>query len=171
MTDEGVHEIQLNGKQLVFLFMTGTVAAVVVFLCGVMVGRGIQAPRVTPPIEASTDTGGDPTASARPAVSAPSGSNGATDGSSAPDEVLTYSGRLGDPTPPRDPWTARKGSRRSHAAARKGEGAHATRRGAEARRQPFGAAGEEREDGTCHTRSRGGARAGRCGGSCSGRCR
>ena len=100
MTDEGVHEIQLNGKQLVFLFMTGTVAAVVVFLCGVMVGRGIQAPRVAPPIEASTDSGGDPTASARPAVAAPSGSSGVTGGSSAPDEVLTYADRLGEQTPP-----------------------------------------------------------------------
>src|SRR5688572_7411025 len=40
--DEGFHEIQLNGKQLVFLFMAGTVVAVVIFLCGVLVGRGVQ---------------------------------------------------------------------------------------------------------------------------------
>ena len=38
--DEGFHEIQLNGKQLVFLFMAATVIVVVIFLCGVMVGRG-----------------------------------------------------------------------------------------------------------------------------------
>lgn len=43
MADEGVREIQLDGKQLVFLFMSATVVAVVIFLCGVMVGRG--APR------------------------------------------------------------------------------------------------------------------------------
>ena len=38
MPDHEVHEIQLNGKQLVFLFMAATVVAVVIFLCGVMVG-------------------------------------------------------------------------------------------------------------------------------------
>ncbi len=38
MTDES---FRLNGKQLVFTFMTATVVAVVVFLCGVMVGRGL----------------------------------------------------------------------------------------------------------------------------------
>ena len=40
--DDGFHEIQLNGKQLVFLFMTGTVVAVVIFLLGVFVGRGVR---------------------------------------------------------------------------------------------------------------------------------
>ena len=42
MADEGLREIQLNGKQLVFLFMASTVVAVVIFLCGVMVGRGVR---------------------------------------------------------------------------------------------------------------------------------
>ena len=37
--DEGFHEIQLNGKQVVFLFMVATVVSVVIFLCGVLVGR------------------------------------------------------------------------------------------------------------------------------------
>ena len=45
MSDEGFHEIQLNGKQLVFLFMAATVVSVVIFLCGVMVGRGVRAER------------------------------------------------------------------------------------------------------------------------------
>jgi hypothetical protein len=50
MSDDGFHEIQLNGKQLVFLFMAATVVAVVIFLCGVMVGRGVLAgPRPRPP--------------------------------------------------------------------------------------------------------------------------
>jgi DedD protein len=40
--DEGVREIQLSGKQLVFLFMAVTVVSVVIFLCGVLVGRGVQ---------------------------------------------------------------------------------------------------------------------------------
>ena len=44
--DDGFHEIQLNGKQLVFLFMAATVVSVVIFLCGVLVGRGVRAERV-----------------------------------------------------------------------------------------------------------------------------
>lgn len=43
--DDGFHEIQLNGKQLVFLFMAATVVSVVIFLCGVLVGRGVKAER------------------------------------------------------------------------------------------------------------------------------
>ncbi len=41
-SNDGFHEIQLSGKQLVFLFMAATVASVVVFLCGVLVGRGVR---------------------------------------------------------------------------------------------------------------------------------
>jgi cell division septation protein DedD len=41
-SDDGFHEIQLNGKQLVFLFMAVTVVSVVIFLCGVLVGRGVR---------------------------------------------------------------------------------------------------------------------------------
>jgi cell division septation protein DedD len=40
--DDGFREIQLNGKQLVFLFMAATVVSVVIFLCGVLVGRGVR---------------------------------------------------------------------------------------------------------------------------------
>src|SRR5262249_41423278 len=43
--DNAFHEIQLNGKQLVFLFMAVTVVSVVIFLCGVLVGRGVRAER------------------------------------------------------------------------------------------------------------------------------
>jgi hypothetical protein len=38
MADEQFHEFHLDGKQMVFLFMATTVVAVVIFLCGVMVG-------------------------------------------------------------------------------------------------------------------------------------
>ena len=62
MPDEGVHEIQLNGKQLVFMFMAVTVVAVVIFLCGVMVGRGVRAPRATELADAVTESPLDPTA-------------------------------------------------------------------------------------------------------------
>ena len=43
MADEHFHEIQLSGKQLVFLFMATAVVAVVIFLTGVLVGRGARA--------------------------------------------------------------------------------------------------------------------------------
>lgn len=40
--DDRFHEIQLNGKQLVFLFMSVTIVSVVVFLLGVLVGRNVR---------------------------------------------------------------------------------------------------------------------------------
>ena len=83
--DDEFHEIQLNGKQLVFLFMAATVVSVVIFLCGVLVGRNVRveqravaqaaalnevpAPDVsaTPPVVAgSVRAGEDPTAAAPP---------------------------------------------------------------------------------------------------------
>jgi cell division septation protein DedD len=64
--DDGFHEIQLNGKQLVFLFMAATVVSVVIFLCGVLVGRGVRTERaavdsaaiVEPPAVDATATAG-----------------------------------------------------------------------------------------------------------------
>jgi DedD protein len=71
MSDDGFHEIQLNGKQLVFLFMAATVGAVVIFLCGVMVGRGVRGDtpsQVTeaapPPAEAAAPASPPPVAAA-----------------------------------------------------------------------------------------------------------
>jgi cell division septation protein DedD len=102
MPDEGLHEIQLNGKQLVFLFMTATVVAVVIFLCGVMVGRGVPAQRggtvlaaegadPTTPDEARADaladTAATPAASGKPSAS-PSSRLG-----------LSYPERLEEPEP------------------------------------------------------------------------
>jgi cell division septation protein DedD len=43
--EDGFREIQLSGKQLVFLFMAVTVVLVVTFLTGVLVGRGVRAER------------------------------------------------------------------------------------------------------------------------------
>ncbi|HXV62070.1 MAG TPA: SPOR domain-containing protein [Vicinamibacteria bacterium] len=40
--DRAYYEVQLNNKQLVFFFMAALAIAVVVFLCGVMVGRGVR---------------------------------------------------------------------------------------------------------------------------------
>lgn len=59
-SDEGYREIQLNGKQMIFLFMATTIVAVVIFLCGVTVGRGVRnAPAVA---------GAEPAVGAAPAV-------------------------------------------------------------------------------------------------------
>jgi cell division protein FtsN len=43
MTDQGFREVQLSGKQIVFLFIASVVVAVAVFLLGVSVGRGTPA--------------------------------------------------------------------------------------------------------------------------------
>src|SRR5688500_14984237 len=46
--DDAFREIQLSGKQVVFVFMAGVVIAVVIFLFGVQVGRGVLAQRGLP---------------------------------------------------------------------------------------------------------------------------
>jgi DedD protein len=85
MSDDGFHEIQLNGKQLIFLFMAATVVSVVIFLCGVMVGRGVRSGRgeVTPSAELETP------AQAAPAPIAP-----------APASSAAPKGQASQPTPP-----------------------------------------------------------------------
>ena len=100
MADEGVHEIQLNGKQLVFMFMAVTVVAVVIFLCGVMVGRGVRAPRPAEATEASTDAPADPTAPARGSPIATEAAGSASGTPVTSDEKLTYTERLATSTPP-----------------------------------------------------------------------
>jgi DedD protein len=104
MADEGVHEIQLNGKQLVFMFMAVTVVAVVIFLCGVMVGRGVRTPRLAEAPEPTVETV-DPTAGVQsPATSTPADATaGAVATPGAPlssQEKLTYADRLSAPTAP-----------------------------------------------------------------------
>ena len=98
MADEGVHEIQLNGKQLVFMFMAVTVVAVVIFLCGVMVGRGVRAPRATEQSDAITESISDPTAALQ--APAPASDPPTTGASASSQEKLTYADRLGTVTPP-----------------------------------------------------------------------
>lgn len=103
MADDGLHEIQLNGKQLVFLFMASTVVAVVIFLCGVMVGRGVRAQRSVEATEASVDAVADPTAAAQPPE--PAASTVTTTTSNAPvasNETLTYPNRLEGHDPPEE---------------------------------------------------------------------
>src|SRR5688572_2566401 len=102
MSDEGVHEIQLNGKQLVFMFMAVTVVAVVIFLCGVMVGRGVRAPRATELADSAIETSLDPTASVAPAPSSTAGSSSSAAPDPTQDPTLS-SGRVNATTPPPEP--------------------------------------------------------------------
>jgi cell division septation protein DedD len=91
MSDQSVHEIQLNGKQLVFMFMTATVAAVVIFLCGVMVGRGVDTTRRPELAAVATEVIADPTV-----VPPLSSATEPTEPSPpvAAQEELSYAGRL-----------------------------------------------------------------------------
>lgn len=98
MADEGFHEIQLNGKQLVFLFMAATVVSVVVFLLGVMVGRSVRQPSMQI-AAAAPDTPIDPTAD--PPVTVQGGSGAPSDRTPlSAQETLTYAERLEAPEPP-----------------------------------------------------------------------
>jgi cell division septation protein DedD len=55
--EDGFHEIQLSGKQLVFLFIVTTTVVVGVFLFGVLVGRGARETRAdSTPGPATTST-------------------------------------------------------------------------------------------------------------------
>src|SRR5688500_20144033 len=101
-TDDAFHEIQLNGKQLVFMFMAVTVVAVVIFLCGVMVGRGVRAPRATELADSAIETSLDPTASVAPAPSSTAGSSSSAAPDPTQDPTLS-SGRVNATAPPPEP--------------------------------------------------------------------
>jgi len=94
MSDEQFHEFHLDGKQMVFLFMASSVVAVVIFLCGVMVGRGVRATR-EPIVEESTQAPvseldlADPPTEGEPPPSSPE----------IPDD-FKYSERLQGTSPP-----------------------------------------------------------------------
>ena len=101
-TDDGFHEIQLNGKQLVFLFMAATVVSVVIFLCGVLVGRGVKTERAVSSADAAAVAAvAEP---APPPAAATSPAAAGTDPTTAapPPTVgdLTYFDRLGKNTHP-----------------------------------------------------------------------
>jgi len=79
MSDQGFHEIQLSGKQLVFLFMSAVVLAVVIFLLGVAVGRSVRDAAGDAPVSADAGlpetvvpddaAGADPNKAADPELS------------------------------------------------------------------------------------------------------
>jgi len=95
--DDGFHEIQLNGKQLVFLFMAATFVSVVIFLFGVLVGRGVRAERGSEAETAELNAPAEPAPqqTAPPATPPPSGSDPTT-AAAAPPAVddLSYFNRL-----------------------------------------------------------------------------
>ena len=118
--DEGFHEIQLSGKQLVFWAMAIVVIGVVVFLLGVQVGRGVLAERGLPEAHASASA---------PDNEPPPPPASASQDSGAPvtaGEKLSYAERLSssEPTPEKlTPLSAPKaGSTRSATAAEGREG-------------------------------------------------
>jgi len=93
--DDGFHEIQLNGKQLVFLFMAATVVSVVIFLCGVLVGRGVKTERAGSPADAAVTAVAEP-ALPPPAVATPPAAGTDPTAAAPPPAVgeLTYFDRL-----------------------------------------------------------------------------
>jgi cell division septation protein DedD len=92
--DDGFHEIQLNGKQLVFLFMAATVVSVVIFLCGVLVGRDVKAERAATSNDASVATIEPAPQPTPPAAATPAGSDPTTAAPPPTVDDLSYFNRL-----------------------------------------------------------------------------
>ena len=94
-SDDSVRETQWGGKRPVSLFMAVTVVSVVIFLCGVLVGRGVQGRAATATAETSTapiEEPADPTAPGAPAPTAPP-----TEATAVPN--LGFQGRLESDAP------------------------------------------------------------------------
>ena len=99
--DEGFREIQLNGKQLVFLFMAATVVLVVTFLFGLLVGRGAPG-RPEAASAASVDVVPDQAVSPMPESPPPAAPAAGvqTENKAERPEELSYAERLLRDTPP-----------------------------------------------------------------------
>lgn len=96
VADDGFHEIQLSGKQLVFLFIVTTTVIVVVFLCGVKVGRGVRAAQGEEPEQAPVSAAATAPVPSQPQAVAEAGPPAAeppAPAAEAPEE-LSYSKRL-----------------------------------------------------------------------------
>jgi cell division septation protein DedD len=94
--EDGFHEIQLNGKELVFLFIMVTLVSVAIFLCGVLVGRGARAVRgEDQTVEAAAQPAPAPavTPDATPAPAAVAATEPPPAAAETPDE-LSYHKRL-----------------------------------------------------------------------------
>jgi cell division septation protein DedD len=102
-TDDGFHEIQLSGKQLVFLFMAATTAAVMIFLCGVWVGRGVPNERAASADNPETFAASAPPPAATPSQPVASSGPPAAEPpapAAEPDDELSYAKRLQADTAP-----------------------------------------------------------------------
>ncbi|HMF59986.1 MAG TPA: SPOR domain-containing protein [Vicinamibacterales bacterium] len=97
-TEDGFHEIQLSGKQLVFLFIVTTSVVVGVFLFGVLVGRGARDVRQDETPSATTSAAPTPAPSAAPDPSATEAPAPAGDEPEKPD-ALSYADRLTKSSP------------------------------------------------------------------------
>ena len=96
-SDDGFHEIQLSGKQLVFLFMTGTVVTVLIFLLGVQVGRNARIENAVVGDAADTAASSPPPAAATPSRAVAAGGPPAAEPpapATEPDDELSYAKRL-----------------------------------------------------------------------------
>ena len=101
-TDESFREIQLNGKQLVFLFMAATVVSVVIFLCGVLVGRDTRPERTPAQEVAAAEIAPDPGAAPAAVAQGAAPPASLTTDPPAPADELTYAERLQKDTPPKE---------------------------------------------------------------------
>ncbi len=103
MSDEGFREIQLNGKQLIFLFMAATVMLVVTFLFGVLVGRGARDGSQTADAAIEIAPDASPTSAADTAAPPPAAASAEGQPPVAqPPEKLTYTDRLLRDTQPEE---------------------------------------------------------------------
>jgi cell division septation protein DedD len=93
--DDAFHEIQLSGKQLVFLFMATTVVSILIFLCGVLVGRQSRGEAIGVDTVVAAAPAPTPVPDTPPIVSEPP--------AVAPGSSLTYADRLqSEKTPAED---------------------------------------------------------------------
>jgi cell division septation protein DedD len=91
--EDGFHEIQLSGKQLVFLFIVTTTVIVVVFLCGVKVGRGARVAQGDEPEPSALAATASPDPQPAPEAVEPRPTEPPPPAAEEPDK-LTYSGVL-----------------------------------------------------------------------------
>ena len=95
--EEGFHEIQLSGKQIVFLVMVVTVISAVIFLCGVLVGRSVATQRgdsvADEPMTSASPTPPPATDAGPPATEPPTPA-------AEPSDELSYHKRLQGETAP-----------------------------------------------------------------------
>jgi cell division septation protein DedD len=96
--DDAFREIQLNGKQLVFMAMAVVVIGVGIFLMGVQVGRGVRAERGLPDGPQAAGAAGETEPPLPAAASQGSSTSPVTAG-----EKLSYAERLGGAEPAAEP--------------------------------------------------------------------